>query len=173
MLTLPGRSDALCLVCNIRTSPVSTRDRDQRKISDPSTIFPSTLIDASRYRCIKWSSSKIPNLTFLPRIIHSKPPEASWKLESIIDNRSPRFLGSHRADIFQIKLYKIYSVDYLLRKIPKPYRELLKKTGRKCHINKVFLKYPFTVKYCCYWNIVNLCLTFYFKISFAWCFFCC
>ena len=138
----------------------------------PSTIFPFTLIDGSSCRCAKWSSYKILNLSFLPESIYSKPPEASWNLESIIDNRSPRFLGSHRAESFQIRLHKMYSVDCLLTTIPKPYRELLKKIGSKYHINN-FFKYPFAVTYCCYWNILNLSFTFYFKIWFVWCFFCC
>ena len=93
-----------CLLCNIRATPVLTRDRDPRKISD-------SINDVSNHigLCIKWSSFKILNIGFLPGSNHSKRPKASWKRESIIDNRSPNFLGSHRADIFHIRLYKIYS----------------------------------------------------------------
>ena len=85
--------------------------------------------------CIKWSSSKILNLGFLSGSIHSKRSEATWKLESIIDNRSPSFLGSHRDDILHIRLYKVYSMDCCWGRSKKPSRELLKKTGSKCHIN--------------------------------------
>ena len=53
-------------------------------------------------------------------------------------------MDSHRADIFHIRLFEIYSVDCLLRKIPKQkynYLELLKKTGSKCtqyELSKLF-----------------------------------
>ena len=60
------------------------------------------------------------------------------ELESITDIRSPNILGSHRVDIFYNTLYKIYSVDCLLRKIPKLQTKLLKKTGSKCHIIILF-----------------------------------
>ena len=82
LLKLPGRSDGLCLVCNIHATPVLTRDRAHVK-----SVTPSTFIDASSCRSMTASSSKIVNLSFLPEISNSKPPEATWKLENIIDNR--------------------------------------------------------------------------------------
>ena len=44
---LPGRSYALCLVCNICATPVLTRDRGPVTVT-PTTMFSSTLIDALR-----------------------------------------------------------------------------------------------------------------------------
>ena len=79
LLKLPGRLDALCLVCNIRATPILTRDRGLGKVSD-SIIDVFIYIDWS----INGSSFKIVNVGFLPESIHSKLPEASWKLESII-----------------------------------------------------------------------------------------
>ena len=67
LLKLHYRSDALCLVWNIRATPVLTRDRSPRKISD-SINDVSIHIDL----CIKWFSSKVLNLGFSARM-HSFP----------------------------------------------------------------------------------------------------
>ena len=64
-------------------------------------------------------------LVFLSGCIHSKRLEALWKLESIIDNRSPSFLGSHRTNIFHITLYTVYSMDCFPRKIQRNHTEII------------------------------------------------
>ena len=95
-----------CLVCNILATPIQRYVKISESITDVSIH-----IDW----CIQLSSSKILNLVSLPESIHYKRSEASWKLESSIDNGLPSFVDSHRANICRIRLYEIYSVNCLLQ----------------------------------------------------------
>ena len=97
----------------------------------PSTMFPSTLIDASsdlvqRFRTLVFfPEAFIPNLMRLPeylKVILTTYHRVSLTVAAPIFFRLDRLL-------------KIYSVDCLLRNIPK---RLPKKTDSKCHINNFF-----------------------------------
>ena len=165
LLKLPGRWDALCLVWNIRATLVLTRNRGSRKISD-------SINNVWVWR-IKYSSSKILNLGFLPGSIHSKCTDASWKLESIIDNRSPSHFGQSPRRYFPHETTRDLQRGLLAEGALKTVNGIDEEDWLQMPY-KYFLKYLFAVILCWYWNISCLltCLfTLYLRISCAWCFF--
>ena len=125
------QSLAMPMVCNNRATPVLTRDRGPRNISD-------FINDVSIHIdwCIPWSSSTILNLVFCQETLIPNVPEAFWKLENIIDTKFS--WGSRRADIFIIRQCEITAWIACWGKSRNRQQNRWRRLARKCHINNSF-----------------------------------